>query len=244
MFFGLLGGTFFGIELYNTNLPVYRDLGASMKASGVTVQDIMFKASLGLGVIQILFGMFLRVAKTTKQLGFKFAVSTLGWALLIIFSGVNYFLSSKGIVEFGNIPYYVVAALCGVAIFFMNTPGKSLLLNFGAGLWDTYNTVVGGVGDLLSYVRLFALGLASAILGLVFNDLALKLVNPEAGIIMQGVGIILMLVVMVIGHGINIFMSGLGSMVHPLRLTFVEFYKNAGFEGGGKAYNPFRKQTN
>ncbi|MBI9060553.1 MAG: V-type ATP synthase subunit I [Marinilabiliaceae bacterium] len=244
MFFGILGGTFFGIELYNTNLPVYRDLAESMKASGITVQDIMFKASLGLGVIQILFGMFLRAVKTTKQLGFKFAISTLGWAFLIIFSGVNYYLSSKGIVEFGNIPYYVVASLCGVAIFFMNTPGKSLLLNFGTGLWDTYNTVVGGVGDLLSYVRLFALGLASAILGLVFNDLALKLVNPEAGFIMQGVGIILMLVVLVIGHAINIFMSGLGSMVHPLRLTFVEFYKNAGFEGGGKAYNPFRKQTN
>lgn len=244
MFFGILGGTFFGIELYNTNLPIYRDLAESMKASGITVQDIMFKASLGLGVIQILFGMFLRAAKTTKQLGFKFAISTLGWAFLIIFSGGNYFLSSKGIVEFGNIPYYVVASLCGIAIFFMNTPGKSLLLNFGTGLWDAYNTVVGGVGDLLSYVRLFALGLASAILGLVFNDLALKLVNPEAGIIMQGVGIILMLVVLVIGHAINIFMSGLGSMVHPLRLTFVEFYKNAGFEGGGKAYNPFRKQTN
>ncbi len=244
MFFGILGGTFFGIELYNTNLPVYRDLAASMKASDITVQDIMFKASLGLGVIQILFGMFLRAAKTTKQMGFKYAISTLGWAFLIIFSGVNYFLSSKGIVEFGNVAYYVIAALCGVAIFFLNTPGKSLLLNFGTGLWDAYNTVVGGVGDLLSYVRLFALGLASAILGLVFNDLALKLVNPEAGIIMQGVGIILMLVVLVVGHAINIFMSGLGSMVHPLRLTFVEFYKNAGFEGGGKAYNPFRKQTN
>lgn len=244
MLFGLLGGTFFGIELYKTNLPVYRDLAAMMEASGVTVQDIMFKASLGLGVIQILFGMFLRAAKTTKQMGFKYAISTLGWAFLIIFSGVNYFLSSKGIVEFGNVAYYVIAGVCGIAIFFMNTPGKGLLLNFGTGLWDAYNTVVGGVGDLLSYVRLFALGLASAILGLVFNDLALKLVNPEAGIVMQGVGIILMLVVLVVGHAINIFMSGLGSMVHPLRLTFVEFYKNAGFEGGGKAYNPFRKQTN
>jgi V/A-type H+-transporting ATPase subunit I len=243
MLFGVLGGTFFGIELYKTNLPVYRDLAASMKASGVTVQDIMFKASLGLGVIQILFGMFLRAAKTTKQMGFRYAISTLGWAFLIVFSGVNYYLSSNGIVEFGNIPYYTVAALCGIAIFFMNTPGKNLLLNVGTGLWDAYNTVVGGVGDLLSYVRLFALGLASAILGLVFNDLALKLVNPEAGIVMQGVGIVLMLFVLLVGHAINIFMSGLGSMVHPLRLTFVEFYKNAGFEGGGKAYNPFRKQT-
>ncbi len=244
VFFGLLGGTFFGIELYKTNLPVYRDLAKSMEASGVTVQDIMFKSSLILGLIQMLFGMFLRAAKEIKQAGVIHAVSTLGWAFLIIASAVNYLVAGKLGVEFMNIPYLIIAGICLIGIFFMNTPGKSLLLNFGSGLWDTYNTVVGGVGDLLSYVRLFALGLASAILGLVFNDLALKLVNPEAGIGMQIVGFVLMLIILVVGHAINIFMSGLGSMVHPLRLTFVEFYKNAGFEGGGKAYNPFKKQIN
>ncbi len=244
MFFGILGGTFFGIELYKTNLPVYRDLAKSMEASGITVQDIMFKSSLILGLIQMLFGMFLRAAKEIKQAGILHAVSTLGWAFLIIASAVNYLLAGKMNVEFMNIPYMIVGGICLIGIFFMNTPGKSLLLNFGSGLWDTYNTVVGGVGDLLSYVRLFALGLASAILGLVFNDLALKLINPEAGIVMQIVGFVLMLVILVVGHAINIFMSGLGSMVHPLRLTFVEFYKNAGFEGGGKAYNPFKKQVN
>ncbi len=244
VFFGILGGTFFGIELYKTNLPVYRELAKSMKASGITVQDIMFKSSLILGLIQMLFGMFLRAAKEIKQAGFIHAVSTLGWAFLIIASAINYLLADKMNVEFMNIPYMIIGGICLIGIFFMNTPGKSLLLNFGSGLWDTYNTVVGGVGDLLSYVRLFALGLASAILGLVFNDLALKLVNPEAGIVMQIVGFVLMLIILVVGHAINIFMSGLGSMVHPLRLTFVEFYKNAGFEGGGKAYNPFKKQVN
>ena len=59
---------------------------------------------------------------------------------------------------------------------------------------------------------------------------------------MQIVGVIFMLIILIAGHAINIFMSGLGSMVHPLRLTFVEFYKNAGFEGGGTAYNPFKKE--
>ena len=246
MLFGFLGGTFFGIELYKTNLPFYSSIaqayGTVENPIDKVIQDIMFKSSLALGLIQILFGMFLRVVKTTRQSGFKYAISTLSWALLIIVSGVNYFLASKEIVAFGNPLYVGFASLFGIGIFFLNTPGKSLLLNFGVGLWDAYNTLVGGIGDLLSYVRLFALGLASAILGLVFNDLALKLVDPEAGLIMQGVGILLMLLVLIAGHAINIFMSGLGSLVHPLRLTFVEFYKNAGFEGGGKAYNPFRKQ--
>ncbi|MBN2637693.1 MAG: hypothetical protein JXR65_01250 [Bacteroidales bacterium] len=239
--FGLLTGTAFGINLYATDLPVFAQVAAKLKASGLTVQNLMFVSSLGLGLVQILLGMFINAAKITRQKGFRHALSILGWAFLIIFSGVNYLLSKEGIVSFGNIYYYVLAGISLFAIFFLNSPGKNPLMNFGVGLWDTYNTVVGGVGDLLSYVRLFALGLATAILGLVFNELGTKLFNPEASIVMQGVGIILMLFVLLVGHSINIFMSGLGSMVHPLRLTFVEFYKNAGFEGGGIAYKPFKK---
>ena len=245
IFFGLLGGTFFGIELYNTGLPIYSSIadayGSAEHPIGKIIQDVMFKASLALGLIQILFGMFLRAVKIIRQKSFKYAISTLSWAFLIIASIVNY--AVVGEEGFMNVPYIVLGGLFLFGIFFLNTPGKNPFINFGAGLWDAYNTIVGGVGDLLSYVRLFALGLASAILGLVFNDLGLKLVNPEAGIIMQVLGYVFMLLVLIVGHAINIFMSGLGSMVHPLRLTFVEFYKNAGFEGGGKPYNPFREQT-
>lgn len=249
VFFGLLGGVFFGIELYKTNLPIYSSIaeayGTTERPITDLVQDIMFKASLGLGLFQMLFGMFLKAAKLTKQAGFKYAISTLGWAFLIVASIVNYALTSGEGGEFMNIPYLVVAGICLFGIFFMNSPGKNPFINFGAGLWDTYNTVVGGVGDLLSYVRLFALGLASGILGLVFNELGTKMFNPgDPNATIGGLigGFIGMLVVLIAGHAINIFMSGLGSMVHPLRLTFVEFYKNAGFEGGGLPYNPFRKQ--
>jgi V/A-type H+/Na+-transporting ATPase subunit I len=241
--FGILGGTFFGINLYETGLPIYSSLAVMLKNSDITVQDIMFKASLGLGVIQMLFGMFIKAAKIIKQSSFINAVSTLSWAFLFIFSGVNYYVTSQADTSFWNPVYDVAAGMCLIGIFFLNMPGKNLLLNFGAGLWDAYNTVVGGIGDLLSYVRLFALGLASGILGLVFNDLGVRLITPDASLVMQIVGYFFMVLILVVGHSINIFMSGLGSMVHPLRLTFVEFYKNAGFEGGGKPYNPFRKQT-
>ncbi len=44
---------------------------------------------------------------------------------------------------------------------------------------------------------------------------------------------------LIFGHGLNLMISSLGAFVHPLRLTFVEFYKNAGFTGGGKEYRPF-----
>ena len=70
-------------------------------------------------------------------------------------------------------------------------------------------------------------------------------INQIAGMTNNGtvVGIISMLLIMVFGHSLNLLLSILGSFVHPLRLTFVEFYKNSGFTGGGIAYTPFSHKT-
>ena len=107
-------------------------------------------------------------------------------------------------------------------------------LNLGLGLWDTYNMATGLLGDVLSYVRLFALGLSGGILASVFNSLAAGM-SPDNAIVKPIVYVLIFL----IGHAINMFMNVLGAIVHPVRLTFVEFYNNAEFEGGGKKYNPF-----
>ena len=123
----------------------------------------------------------------------------------------------------------------GIPALFYNTPGKNPLLNLGIGIWDTYQTASGLLGDVLSYIRLFALGISSAILGNVFNTLAMDL-SPDTIVLRQ----IVMILILAFGHSLNFFMAALGSFVHPLRLTFVEFYKNAGFMGGGKKYEPFR----
>jgi V/A-type H+-transporting ATPase subunit I len=104
------------------------------------------------------------------------------------------------------------------------------------GIWDTYGMLTGLLGDLLSYLRLFALGVSSAILGMVFNSMAMNM-KPDHIIF----GPLVMILILIFGHSITLFMSALGAFVHPIRLTFVEFYKNAGFTGGGKRYEPFRK---
>ena len=91
------------------------------------------------------------------------------------------------------------------------------------------------LGDILSYVRLFALGLSGGILASVFNSLAVGM-SPDNAIL----GPIFMVLIFLIGHSINMFMNVLGAMVHPMRLTFVEFFKNSGYEGGGKEYKPFK----
>ena len=53
--------------------------------------------------------------------------------------------------------------------------------------------------------------------------------------------IVLAIVVLLFGHVLNILLSSLGAFVHPLRLTFVEYFKNAGYEGKGTMYKPFKK---
>ena len=110
-------------------------------------------------------------------------------------------------------------------------------MNIGGGLWGTYNMVSGLLGDVLSYIRLFALGLAGGILGNVFNALALQ----AGGALPGWIGWLPTLLIMVFGHALNFALCLISSVVHPMRLTFVEFYKNAGFEGGGKEYKPFKK---
>lgn len=192
--------------------------------------------SLVLGVIQILFGMCMKVANRIKHLGFVYALSTIGWVILLV-SFIASALLKDFMPMFGTL-HLIFLILAAVLIFFFNSPGKNLFMNFGLGLWDSYNMATGLLGDILSYVRLFALGLSGGILASVFNSLATGM-SPKNAV----VGPLVTILIFLIGHAINIFMNVLGAIVHPVRLTFVEFYKNAEFEGGGKKYNPFRKEA-
>ena len=128
-------------------------------------------------------------------------------------------------------------------MLFFNSPGKNIFVNFGSGLWDTYNNITGILSDVLSYIRLFAIGLSGGVLALVFNSLAAGFVPEGANIFVR---LLVMIPILLIGHGINMFMSTISSFVHPMRLTFVEFYKNAGFEMSMRTFEPLRKlnQTN
>lgn len=228
---GIICGTFFGINLINADWPWLTKLKGIMLNS-----DQLFSASLIIGVVQIIFGMFLKVINQFKHKNYGGGLATIGWLTLILGCGATYLLSGKGIVtpELAKILYIVFASVGGVLIFILNNLKRNVFINFGSGLWDTYNMLTGLLGDVLSYIRLFALGISSSVMGFVFNDLAMNL-SPDIIVVKQ----IVMILILAVGHSMNIFMSGLGSFVHPMRLTFVEFYKNAGFTGGGKKYSPF-----
>jgi V/A-type H+-transporting ATPase subunit I len=196
----------------------------------------MFYLSIIIGGLQILFGIILRIVNISRQKGFRHALSTLGWLILIISTGLFY----AGL--FANKPltilFYTLVGISGLFIFIFNNPDYNVFMRVGAGIWDSYGMVTGLFGDLLSYIRLFALGISSSILGFVFNDISYQLLS------IPYVGWLMFLILLIIGHSINLFMATLGAFIHPMRLTFVEFYKNAGFQGGGKKYNPFRLNIN
>lgn len=226
VFFGMLTGNFFGIELAKVPALVrFREYFVS--------NENMFDVAIGLGAAQILFGMILRIFNRSKQNGsFLYGLSTLGWVILLVSGG----LALGGVLDSAGILFYVLLGIAGVLIFFFNSPHKNPLVNIGAGLYNSYEMATGVVGDLVSYVRLFAIGLAGAIIAQVFNALSVGLSGN-----IPVLSWIFMAVILVIGHGLNIFISALGAFVHPVRLTFVEFYKNAGFEGGGRKFTPFKR---
>lgn len=226
---GLLTGTFFGFNLYEIQLPLFQQ----MKEAIALDNQQMFNLSLILGVIQIIFGMILKTVNLTIQFGFKYAVGTIGWLFILISTGIAF--AAPGLMPMGGAVHLVFLAIGVLMAYLYNSPDKNIFVNVGLGLWDSYNMATGLLGDVLSYVRLFALGLSGGILASVFNSLAAGM-SPDNVI----AGPIVMALIFVIGHAINIFMNVLGAMVHPMRLTFVEFFKNSGYEGGGKEYKPFK----
>lgn len=232
--FGGICGSFFGLNLalYFPSVPF------------LDFQGTFFSIAIAIGVVQILFGMVLKVAMLVITLGFRYAISTLGWLLTVLSGSIAIglpMLNPEWVIPFygaSSPAFYATLGVCAVMMFFFNSPGKNPLLNLGLGIWDTYNNVTGILSDVLSYLRLFAIGLSGGILATVFNSLADGFVPEDSNIVMR---ILIMLPILLIGHGINLFMSCISSFVHPMRLTFVEFYKNAGFDMATRVFDPLRK---
>ena len=227
-FCGILTGGFFGIQLYDLNTSFTHKL----KDKVYFDNDMMFNLALILGGVQVIFGMVLKVFNRSIQFGYVYGISTIGWIILLL----SFIISAlfPTFLPMGGTVHLIILGISAIAIFFINSPGKNIFLNLGLGLWDTYNMATGLLGDILSYVRLFALGLSGGILATVFTDLAVGM-SPDIMIL----GPLVTILIFVVGHAINIFMNTLGAIVHPMRLTFVEFFKNSEFSGGGQKYQPF-----
>ena len=221
--FGILTGTFFGINLINVEfLGKFRNIMLDSQKT--------FYLALAIGLFQILFGLIIKTVNSFRMFGWQYALPSIGWFILILCI-LDLALLKLATVVTGYLVYVALAL-----IVFWSDPKAGILGRIGKGIWDLYG-ITGIFGDVLSYIRLFALGISSAILGFVINTIALQILGSAPVI-----GPIMFVVFLIIGHAANLMISSLGSFVHPMRLTFVEFYKNAGFIGGGKEYKPFRNK--
>lgn len=229
---GILTGSFFGISLID--IPAFQSVKDYFLNS-----DNLMTLSIVIGIIHIIFGKTVGAYKTKMQKGFKHSVAPFGWVFAITALVIAFGLPMLN-VHLPQMVIYICLGVAGIGLIFAlfyNSPGKNIFFNFGAGLWNTYNMASGLLGDTLSYIRLFAIGLTGSILGGVFNSLAVTMTDG-LGIVPK---IICMFLILIIGHSINFALCMISSLVHPLRLIFVEYYKNSEFEGGGKEYVPFKK---
>ncbi|MGN0234338.1 MAG: V-type ATP synthase subunit I [Bacteroidaceae bacterium] len=249
---GLLMGTFFGIDLSQQDwaflAPVKPYFLNDNGVGPIFGYSPMMVLSVIIGLIQVLLGMILKGCKAVKNYGFAYGIGTFCWVAAIILAVVLYGLPVCG-VQLPDVVQTILMVLigvCALGIFFYNSPGSyrrpllGLFGNIGGGVWATYGMATGLLGDLLSYIRLFALGLTGGVLGGVFNSLAIDMTSGLPFAIRW----IPMFLILLAGHGITFALSMISAFVHPMRLTFVEFFKNADFEGGGKEYSPFRKEYN
>ncbi|MBE6197655.1 MAG: V-type ATP synthase subunit I [Rikenellaceae bacterium] len=235
--------------------------GMSIPTALFDFQAEFFSWALALGVFQILFGMLLNIIFKASHFGIKSTFSTLGWFIVLVsgcLAGGLQLLNESWVIPgftTSSVAFYVAMGVGLFMMLFLNDlsrkPIEYILLygflkNFASGLWDTYNNITGLLSDVLSYIRLFAIGLSGGVLAQVFNSLAMGLTGLDAGIEQFTVGTVFQILgataILFVGHAINLFMSTISSFVHPMRLTFVEFYKNAGFEMTTRAFEPLTKE--
>ncbi|MBR6973914.1 MAG: hypothetical protein IKH80_04720 [Bacteroidaceae bacterium] len=253
---GFITGTFFGIDLATVDWEFIKPMqpyfiNDSMKDSFFGYSPMMV-ISVIIGLIQVLLGMTLAGCKAVKNYGFVYGVGKFSWVVALLSATLLFGFPLFGVEWSHPVQYvfYALIALSALGIFFLNNPnaykkdsalGKALGVgsNIGGGIWATYGMSTGLLGDLLSYIRLFALGLTGGVLGSVFNQLAMEM-SPDVPVVHE----LVMLIILPFGHGINFGLCMISSFVHPMRLTFVEYFKNADFEGNGKEYKPFKMMHN
>lgn len=232
MIMPMLSGTVFGAKLYDI-LPM------SDKLRGMFLTDMqLFWFSLIFGIVQLIFARLVAAVYATVKHGWQAGLSNFGWAAFTLWAALAFAeWNSKGELDLMSPALsYTLLGIAGVCILFFSSLSKNIFKRIGKGITSVYD-VTGLLGDVLSYIRLFGLGMSGGILGMVFNSMAFQLSGiPYAGWVLT-------VLLLIIGHSLTIFIACLGAFVHPMRLTFVEFYKNVGFIGGGRPYRPLEKET-
>jgi V/A-type H+/Na+-transporting ATPase subunit I len=219
-------------------------------------QDAMMMLSLAIGVFHLCLANLISAWQNRHRLA---AFCPIGWATALLggfATGLFSAPTNKASLWLGQWlgqdpgsfqpqlkQFGTIGLIVGLAMVFLFSSSRPLM-PFRPGQWllrvfDGFlglTKVSAAFGDTLSYLRLFALGLASAQLAVTFNNLALGMMQGP------GLGFLLAIVILVVGHGINIVLGIMGGVVHGLRLNCIEFF-NWSLTEEGYPFRPFNKKA-
>jgi len=210
--YGVLVGSYFGMP------PPEASFFERLHILSVNDFDTMMKLSIIVGVLHIVFANAMMAYVHRFRL---IALSKLGWISAIVGSLILWLFGQES--SWTIVSYALMAV--GVVAIVLFTSGRPVKVASDH-LWrlaDGFRGLAGAMGafgDVLSYMRLFALGLASASLAVTFNNLA-----KDAHEALPGLGLLAAILILGVGHLLNLGLSLMSGVVHGLRLNFIEFYK-------------------
>lgn len=204
--------------------------------------ELMMSYSMLIGIIHMYIGMFMKALNIVRRGGSILdAVFDVGF-IYIMFTGVVLSLlpyapgvaisDTSWMVMFGN-KLFVVGVI--LVLLTSGRKSKNIIGKIFGGFPKLYG-IIGFFSDCLSYTRILALGLASAIIGDIVNAISMQL---GGNIIVKAIVVPL---VLLFGHSLNFILNILGSYVHSCRLQFLEFFGKF-LEGGGEAFDPLKAKT-
>lgn len=222
MIWGVLYGSFFGGLI---KIPAVFD--TSRDITQLLILSLLF------GFIQLFAGLGIQAYMKIRDGHWKDAIydvffwyMAIGGGILLLVSGMAKFSNTMKLIS----KIIMITGMIGIVLT-GGREGKSIFSKLVGGLYSLYN-ISGYIGDFVSYTRLMALGLAGGFIGLAVNMIVGMMWNSTVGKI---VGII----VFIVFHAFNIFLSVLSAYVHTARLTYVEYFGKF-YEGGGEAFEPFQ----
>ncbi|MCM8807176.1 MAG: hypothetical protein NC926_04375 [Candidatus Omnitrophica bacterium] len=241
LFLGAITGSWFGDILYRVpyNIPIIKHLKNIVILNPLEGGDKATKfllIALIIGYIQIIWGLILNVYNKLKNYSLKYcgeSISLLLIQILVAIIVLGYILKLKMLVKIPSI----FLILCFLYLMFEKAKTqKELMLKGFWAVYGVYSVIAGNLlGDVLSYSRLFGLGLTTSILGLVINQLVFMCKN------IPYIGFFIAPLIFIVGHIGNLMINLLGSYVHTSRLQYLEFFTKF-FEGGGRIFKPFKEE--
>lgn len=227
---GLLSNTWFGAQIpYFNSWPTVKWLADPS-------YNNMMLLCFTIGVSHL---MLARIWNGICKINDTTAIAEFGWAGILLFM---YFVTNSIVGIFSSIPQvmFYVFGFSLVAVFAF-TVKPSELKSRGAELGMLPLNIMSALGDIISYVRLFAVGLASVKVAENFNSMAIGLVSGADEWWLKAIFSILMVLILILGHALNLVMAGLSILVHAVRLNTLEFSNHKGISWAGYAFKPFRK---